>query len=215
MPLLPKKPLLPKSNFVVPNPCIFPFAKRFGSVNMLPFRKGGFVDTTTGFSKVENVDGKVVVTPMKREVKTEKYMAVKKELASPVKEEPGFNPFKRERSPCEAVPDGGDAKRSRVNYEQLCRVPRNLNGKFFVENEELVSGKKALQAANGKLLGENTSLPQASPPKASARLKGLISAGVLCECCLAQNCPFKKWKRRSKSKVYIIESLQIQVWGNQ
>ena len=168
---------------------------------MLPFRKGGFVETTTGFTKVENVDGKVVVTPMppmKREVKTEKYMAVKKELASPVKEEPGFNPFKRERSPCEAVPDGGDAKRIRVNYEQLCRVLNNLNRKFFVENEELVSGKKALQAANGKLLGENTSLPQASPPKASARLKGLISAGVLCECCLARNCPFKKWMRRSK-----------------
>ena len=169
---------------------------------MLPFRKGGFVETTTGFTKVENVDGKVVVTPMKREVKTE---TVKKELASPVKAELGFNPFKRELSPCEAIPDGGDAKRSRVNYEQLCRVLRNLNGKFVVENEELVSSKKALQAANGKLLGENTSLPQASPPKASARLKGLISAGVLCECCLAQNCPFKKWKRRSKSKVYIIE----------
>ena len=133
---------------------------------MLPFRKGGFVETTTGFTKVENVDGKAVVTPMppmKREVKTEKYMAVKKELASPVKEEPGFNPFKRERSPCEAVPDGGDAKRSRVNYEQLCLSAKvallwNLNGQFFVENEELVSGKKALQAANGKLLGENTSL---------------------------------------------------------
>ena len=127
---------------------------------MLPFRKGGFVETTTGFTKVENVDGKVVVTPMKREVKTE---TVKKELAPPVKEEPGFNPFKRERSPCEAVPDGGDAKRSRVNYEQLCLAAKvallwNLNGKFFVENEELVSGKKALQAANGKLLGENTSL---------------------------------------------------------
>ena len=169
---------------------------------MLPFRKGGFVETTTGFTNVEKELAKVVVTPMppmKREVKTEKYMAVKKELASPVKEEPGFNPFKRERSPCEAVPDGGDAKRIRVNYEQLCRVLNNLNRKFFVENEELVSGKKALQAANGKLLGENTSLPQASPPKASARLKGLISAGVLCECCLAQNCPFKKWKRRSGS----------------
>ena len=135
MPLLPKKPLLPKSNFVVPNPCIFPFAKRFGSVNMLPFRKGGFVETTTGFTKVENVDGKVVVTPMppmKREVKTEKYMAVKKELASPVKEEPGFNPFKRERSPCEAVPDGGDAKRSRVNYEQLSPFRK---GGFVVEPE--------------------------------------------------------------------------------
>ena len=52
----------PKSNFVVPNPCIFPFAKRFGSVNMLPFHKGGFVETTTGFTKVENVDGKVVVS---------------------------------------------------------------------------------------------------------------------------------------------------------
>ena len=128
---------------------------------MLPFHKGGFVETTTGFTNVEKELAKVVVTPMppmKREVKTEKYMAVKKELASPVKEEPGFNPFKRERSPCEAVPDGGDAKRIRVNYEQLCRVFNNLNRKFFVENEELVSGKKALQAANGKLLGENASL---------------------------------------------------------
>ncbi len=119
---------------------------------MLPFRKGGFVETTTGFIKVENVDGKVVATPMppmKREVKTEKYMAVKKELASPVKEELGFNPFKRERSPCEAVPDGGDAKRSRVNYEQLCRVLRNLNGKFFVENEELASGMATPEAPSG------------------------------------------------------------------
>ena len=36
--------------------------------------------------------------------------------------------------------------------------------------------------------------PSRSAPSWPQRLVQLVSAGVLCECCLAQNCPFKKWK---------------------